>query len=228
MLKGFSLQKSSYDFETGTVDFVVSEYQRLNVSIKTKRLEIRSIDINTDLNNFYSKLYGNSDVMKSCAWGVPFSKEKVTTQMYLWNTQAEAKNPFSTLCVNFNTENNGDFLGAIGFEPMTTWPNNCLPEDMTAHNTAELCYLYQKSSWGQGIGNEAAQSIVNGYALALQQEGYTIPPIENEEPKQLTYIYATAREDNRGSCRILEKCGLKHEDNQEIYGADRRIYWKKI
>ena len=63
--------------------------------------------------------------------------------------------------------------------------------------------------------------------LALQEKGYQLQ-IEDQPRKPLTYLYATAREDNPGSYKILEKCELTHQENQEIYGADRRVYCKKI
>ncbi|SFJ26324.1 Protein N-acetyltransferase, RimJ/RimL family [Halobacillus dabanensis] len=63
------------------------------------------------------------------------------------------------------------------------------------HQTGEVAYILHPDEWGQGIGTEVAKRLI--------QEGF--------ETFDLHRIQATCHPENKGSIRVLEKCGMQME-----------------
>ena len=72
----------------------------------------------------------------------------------------------------------------------------------------ELGYGMKKEFWRRGIGFECAQGWL--------KYGF--------ETANLERIVAVANEENKGSWRIMEKCGMKHEGKKFHYGMDLVFY----
>ncbi len=83
---------------------------------------------------------------------------------------------------------------------------------------SEHAYLFMKNYWGKGFGTEAVPAVVKDYAPATVKEGYTL------EGKTLEKIIATARPDNPGSVKILEKLGMHKIGEEEKYEALRHHF----
>ncbi len=72
----------------------------------------------------------------------------------------------------------------------------------------ELGYGMTKEFWGRGIGFECA--------LAWLEFGF--------EQAGLERIAAVANSENKGSRRIMEKCGMKYKKTETHYGWERVFY----
>jgi RimJ/RimL family protein N-acetyltransferase len=73
----------------------------------------------------------------------------------------------------------------------------------------ELGFSFRKSAWGQGYGSECAGALVNW--------------LFQTDPK-VDHVIAFAQPANVGSCRILEKIGMRPTHVEEIGGAPYRFY----
>jgi ribosomal-protein-alanine N-acetyltransferase len=90
----------------------------------------------------------------------------------------------------------GEMFGWSGLQPL---------EDT---GEIEVGYGMIKEFWGKGIGFECA--------LALLKYGF--------EKAGLERIVAVASPENKGSWRIMEKCGMKYEKTETHYGAECVFY----
>jgi len=77
-----------------------------------------------------------------------------------------------------------------------------------ARDGIELAYAFLPDSWGRGYATEIAQAL-----LAL---GFGRLPVDA--------LAAVALDDNAASCRVLEKCGMRHVAMPDAAGAGKRRY----
>ncbi len=187
------------------INFFLDEHDALNVTIDTERLHIRSVSSSEEDIDSYASLFGDQEVMSSFATGQTKTREDIETRIKdTWAMRWQQNDPYSGLAVFKNDTD--DFLGhvAIGHGD--------------APGQSELGYLFMKSHWGKGFGTEAVTAVVKEYAPATIEEGYKI------DGKVLETITATARLDNLGSIKILEKLGMHKIREEEKYGALRRLF----
>ncbi|HRH43865.1 MAG TPA: GNAT family N-acetyltransferase [Pyrinomonadaceae bacterium] len=90
----------------------------------------------------------------------------------------------------------GEMIGWSGLQPL----------DGT--DEIEVGYGMIKEFWGKGIGFEAAQAWLNF--------GFNVKGLER--------IVAVAYPENKGSWRIMEKCGMKYEKTAPHYGENCVFY----
>ncbi len=192
---------------TGKTDvyFDVAEDGGLSVTIDTERLHIRSVESTPHDHTSYAALFGDRDVMRTFADGTTRTKEQIKTSIDTrWAKRWKENDPYSALAVfkNDTDEFAGHVVLGHGDNP----------------GESEIAYLFMKNCWKQGFGTEAVTSVVREYAPATVAKGYTL----GGEP--LTKIVATARTDNTGSCKILEKVGMRQTGIEEKFGSERCFY----
>jgi len=90
----------------------------------------------------------------------------------------------------------GEMIGTSGLQPL---------EDT---GEIEVGYNFSERFWRQGFGYECA--------IAWLKYGFETAGLER--------IVAVADPQNTGSWRIMEKCGMKYEKNEEHYGIDCVLY----
>ena len=90
----------------------------------------------------------------------------------------------------------GELIGTSGLQPL---------EDT---GEIEVGYNLTEKYWRQGYGYECA--------MGWLKYGFEIAGLER--------IIAVAHPDNTGSWRIMEKCGMRYEKNEEHYGIDCVVY----
>lgn len=89
-------------------------------------------------------------------------------------------------CVTRVIENDaGEFVGAIG----------TIPEEGWKKHQAEIGYWIGEPYWGQGIASEAVKAFCE---FCFRELGYK-------------KLYGGVLDPNKGSLRVLEKCGFKKE-----------------
>jgi RimJ/RimL family protein N-acetyltransferase len=196
-----STLSSTYTYrDSSVVNFYVDENEALSVTIDTENLHMRSAIVE-DCDS-YVKLFGDPDVMGKFANCETKTKEETETRIKnVWNKRWNQNDPYNGLAVfkKFTDEFIGHVVLGHGDAP----------------GQSELAYLFMKNHWGKGYGTEAAMAVVKDYAHATVEEGYTL------EGKTLETITATARPDNPGSVRILEKIGMHKIGEAEKFNALR-------
>lgn len=183
------------------VNFFLNDDDALTVTIDTERLHIRSVEASEKDYGCYAALFGDQDVMQRYATGQIKTREEIETRIKdIWVKRWHQNEPYAGLAVFMEDRN--EFLGHV------------VIGHGDAPGQSELAYLFKKNHWGKGFGKEAVTAVVKEYAPATVMEGYTL------EGKTLETIMATARPDNPGSVKILER--LMHKVGEsEKYGALR-------
>jgi ribosomal-protein-alanine N-acetyltransferase len=184
------------------INFFVNEQNALSVTIDTDRLHIRSVAASEEEVASYASLFGDQEVMGKFATGETKTPEEIKTRInQVWIKRWNQNDPYTGLAIFRNDTD--EFIGhtAIGHGDKP--------------GQSELAYLFMKNHWGKGFGTEAITAVVKEYAPATIQEGYTL------NGKVLEEITATARPDNPGSVKILEKVGMHKVREEEKYGAMR-------
>lgn len=195
--------QSSYHGIQASICFKIEDTTNiLGVSIDTPRLHIRSME-EVDYEPA-CRLLGDKDVMEKLNDGHILTAEKVRASFNGYAKQRKERNPYDRLAVLNRT---GDFLGIVALTPYEP-------------GVAQLSGLGFSEFWRQGFGTEAALAIVKDYAPAAVREGHFV------KGEKLRKIMATARPDNEGSWKILEKLGMKFDGEREVpeYNAARKFY----
>jgi ribosomal-protein-alanine N-acetyltransferase len=187
------------------VNFFLNEHDALTVTIDTDRLHIRSVEASEENYVSYAALFGDQDVMSKFATGQTKTREEMETRIKdVWVKRWYQNDPYTGLAA-FKKDTD-EFLGHV------------VIGHGDAPGQSELAYLFMKNHWGKGFGTEAVTAVVKEYAPATVMEGYTL------EGKTLEKITATARPDNPGSVKILEKLGMHKIGEEEKYGALRHHF----
>jgi RimJ/RimL family protein N-acetyltransferase len=191
--------------ESAEINFSLDERDALVVTIDTERLHIRSVEDSERDYSSYATLFGDPEVMSKFATGQTKTREEMETRVKeVWAKRWHQNDPYSGLAV-FKKDTD-DFLGHV------------IIGHGDAAGQSELAYLFMKNHWGKGFGTETVTAVVKEYAPATVKEGYTL------EGKTLEKITATARPDNPGSVKILEKVGMHKIGEEEKYGALRQHF----
>jgi len=174
----------------------------LDVAISTERLNLNGVS-KADARELLEKLYSSPIVTEKYATGEVKDMEWVDKRVSIWTSRLASGDPFS--CYVVRTKQ-GELVGLVilghGDNP----------------GQSELAYIFNNSFWNKGYGTEAVGAVVNQLAPYLKALGHEI---DGEKFKE---ILATARPDNPGSFRILEKLGFSFNKTEERHDAPRLFY----
>lgn len=95
----------------------------------------------------------------------------------------------------------GDFIGWFHFRPLGDAPAD----------EPELGYRLLRTAWGKGYGTEGSRALIN--------KGFTEFGVRR--------VVASTYEDNIGSRRVMEKCGLTFVRTFKYNAADPSDIWEK-
>lgn len=178
----------------------------LTVNIDTERLFMRSVQAKEFDYENYAALYKSPEVMEKFGTGCTIHREAIETSIKdVWAKRWHDNDPYSSLATFEKSTDR--FIGHVMLGHGDKKPGE-----------AGIFYLFKKEIWGKGYGSEAVSSVVQEYAPAIVQEGYQV------NGKPLEAIKASARPDNIGSIRILEKVGMQSIGEEEIYGHMRKKF----
>lgn len=178
----------------------------LEVTIDTERLHL--VSVTEQQTAVYQALFTDKDVLKSFGTGIPRKDEEIQQDVTTWSQRWKLNDPFSSLAV-FMQESD-DVIGQVVLE------HGRYPGE------SELGYLFAPRHWGKGIATEAVTPVVEQYAHELAKRKCKV----NGQP--FTTLFATARENNHASNKILKKVGMTLEETKERFCHMRHHYRKTM
>ena len=152
--------------------------------LETNRLILRH-QILEDLDSLYA-LYCDAQVIKYIP-DAPRSYEEAREELE-WHMHGHPKYPELGLWATIHKET-GKYIGRCGLLPWT----------IDGQNEVEVAYLIGKAYWGQGLGTEAAQAILD-YGFEILHLSRLICLIDQE---------------NLASIKVAEKIGMTFEKEGE-------------
>jgi RimJ/RimL family protein N-acetyltransferase len=152
--------------------------------LETDRLIFRHLRT-TDLDSLFA-LYSDQEVRRYFPEGTLTYEE--TKEELEWFLNGHPAHPELGLWATV-LKDTGQFIGRCGLLP---WTIDQRPE-------VEVAYLLDKKYWGQGLGTEAAQAILN-YGF---------------EQLQLPRLICLIDRDNQASIRVANKIGMTFEKEGE-------------
>ena len=148
--------------------------------LETSRLILRH-PVLDDLDSLFA-LYCDPDVSKYIP-DAPRNYEE-TREELVWHMNGHPKHPELGLWATIHKET-GKFIGRCGLLPWT----------IDGQNEIEVAYLISKAYWGQGLGTEAAQAILD-YGF---------------EKLNLSRLICLIDKENLASIKVAEKIGMTFE-----------------
>ncbi|MDP1603791.1 MAG: GNAT family N-acetyltransferase [Legionella sp.] len=173
----------------------------LQIIIQTERLIIRSIELKDEKACF--DLFGDPDVMKKYADGLPYTEEKKKSRFEMWTKRWKEHDPYSAYMV-FEKES-GHSVGIIGI-------------GHAARGESELFYATFPDCWGKGYGTVMVRAVVQSLVPRLMMRGY------KPGHGSLKKLEADVDMDNPASHRILLKVGFQQTGLVNRFGAWRQSY----
>lgn len=156
--------------------------------LETPRLILRHQRVE-DLDSLYA-LYRDPDVTRYIP-DAPRTRQEAKEELQ-WFLNGHPKHPQLGLWAAIHKETD-QFIGRCGLLPWT----------IDGRDEVEVAYLLAKAYWGQGLGTEVAQAIVN-YAF---------------EQLHLARLICLIDPDNRASIRVAGKIGMTFEkEHEDEYG----------
>jgi ribosomal-protein-alanine N-acetyltransferase len=190
---------------TQSITFSINAEGALRVTIETAKLYMRSIEAKEEDYFNSATLYGDPEVMGKFATGQTKTRGDIESSIRdIYAARWNQRDPYSSLVV-YEKETK-EFVGHV------------ILNHGGSAGEAELAYLFMKNHWRKGYGSEAASAVVKRYAPATVDVGYTL------EGQKLHTITATARPDNPGSLKILQKLRMHKFGEEEKYGAKRHHF----
>lgn len=195
----------------GEIRLLKKDNNELSTTIKTNRLFIRSIQNTLADQDHYFSLVGNPRVREKVGDGKVKTREVSDDLVKRFAADWFNNNPYSALLV-FEKDNyevsNERLIGCVILYPLDA-------------GEVDLVYYFNEASWGKRYGTEAVTAVAKGLLPDLIKYGYQV---KGAIP---TKLIATAREDNEGSWRILERLGLQlvKRDIKNVFGDDIRRYY---
>ena len=150
------------------------------IILETKRLILRR-QVREDLDDLWT-LYCNPEITKYIP-DAPLSFEETKEELE-WFMNGHPKNPELGLWATILKEN-GKFIGRCGLLPWT----------IEGQKEVEVAYTIAQDYWGQGLGSEAAQAIL--------QYGF--------EKLNLSRLICLIDSENIASQKVAEKIGMTFE-----------------
>jgi len=150
------------------------------IILETKRLILRH-QVLTDLDDLYA-LYCDPDIIRY----IPDAPRNYaeTREELEWHMNGHPKHPELGLWATIHKETN-KFIGRCGLLPWT----------VDGNYEVEVAYTISKAFWGQGLGSEAAQAILNYGFNQLH----------------LTRLICLIDHDNLASKKVATKIGMSFE-----------------
>ena len=101
-------------------------------------------------------------------------------------------------------------FGVFALEDLTTgrFLGQCGLNTIDSLGEVEVLYALERAAWGRGLATEAA-----GAALAFGFDDARLPR-----------IVAVTRPEHLTSRRVMEKLGMRHERDVEVFGIDAVLY----
>lgn len=157
--------------------------------LETKRLQLRH-QVLSDLDGLWA-LYQNPNITKYIP-DAPRSREEAREELE-WHMHGHPKHPELGLWATIHKET-GKFIGRCGLLPWT----------IDGQYDVEVAYTLAEDFWGQGLGSEAAQGIL--------QYGF--------ETLKLKRMICLIDPDNIPSQRVAERIGMRFEkEASDEYGV---------
>lgn len=153
--------------------------QQLKI-LETKRLILRH-QVLTDLDDLYA-LYCDPEIIKYIP-DAPRNFEETREELE-WHMNGHPKHPELGLWATIYKETN-QFIGRCGLLPWT----------VDGRYEVEVAYTITKAFWGQGLGSEAAQAILN-YGF---------------DKLHLTRLICLIDPNNQASIKVATKIGMSFE-----------------
>ncbi len=148
--------------------------------LETNRLILRHLELD-DLDSLYA-LYCDPDIVRYIPDASRSYEE--TREELEWHRNGHPRHPELGLWATIHKET-GKFIGRCGL----------LPWKIDGQNEVEVAYLISKAYWGQGLGTEAAQAIL--------EYGF--------EKLNLSRLICLIDEENLASIKVAEKIGMTFE-----------------
>lgn len=155
------------------------------VILETPRLILRH-QVLADLDDLWA-LYQNPNITKYIP-DAPRSREEAQEELE-WHMHGHPRHPELGLWATILKEN-GKFIGRCGL----------LPWEVDGIHEVEVAYTIAEEYWGQGLGSEAAQGIL--------QYGF--------EKLNLLRLVSLIEPGNIASQKVAEKMGMSHEKTVEL------------
>ncbi|KTD31040.1 multifunctional nucleotidyltransferase/glutamate rich protein GrpB/ribosomal protein alanine acetyltransferase [Legionella moravica] len=210
---------TTFNYKSKRIGNVSIKSDTCITSIHTNRLTFKSLnqDSRATLVHNYSKLLGDSEIVKLLNDGKTWSLELVQTVIDLKTSAWNNGDPFSLFSIYENDTN--QFVGSVSIKK----------ELETYHTTGaghanviEIGFFIDKAVWGKGYGTEIAiaakKYIKHAVGVIAAEHGGPLPK----------EIVATAHPENIASCAILKKT-LKHVESEPIkkYDGNPRLFFFK-
>jgi len=148
--------------------------------LETNRLILRH-QVLSDLDSLFA-LYCDLDVRRYIP-DAPRTYDEAREEL-VWHMNGHPKHPNLGLWATIHKET-GNFIGRCGL----------LPSTIDGQDEVEVAYLISKAYWGQGLGTEAAQAILD-YGF---------------EKLRLPRLICLIDKDNLASRKVAEKIGMTFE-----------------
>jgi RimJ/RimL family protein N-acetyltransferase len=205
-------------FKNASCSFVEITDNEVGFSVQypSKNLFLRSPQ--EDDKQYYFDLFRNPIAMEKYMQGIPRPMEEIEKRFsdYLNNTRKHT--PWNSYLVFYNEfeelapmHNKLKFAGHVMLEP----------SDRGMPNEVELSYILLPGHWNRGIATNAVSLLLDA---AKKDFCYKYPL----NFQKITHVYATARPDNPGSCRVLEKNQFRLSQTVNKFGCIRYIYELKF
>lgn len=192
-----------YQGPTSKITFTKNEKKELNATIETKRLTLQPVTM--EHVERYQEIYSKDVVMAKFLDGKTKTADYVKGRITTLETRWKNNDPYGGFEVCEKTKNTILGLAFIGHGDQP--------------GVSVIAGLGDDSYWQQGYGSEAATAVVREYSLATFQENYQL------DGQLLKSITGTARKDNEGSWKIMEKAlGMKRLEPIANSDPDRYEY----
>ena len=200
------------------------------VEIHTQRFLARTLytdktdyqDFPREIKELYTVTFGDNDVMQKYEHGVAYSKERFAKDVTMRSSRALHNYPFNGFIV---TDKNSDAV--VGFETIGNGGQEGAGEMVYLFNKKYHNNGYLSGNKHAGVGYENVGALVFGYGKQLYENGAFV----NADMQtfvggnRFEKITASARVDNPGSIRILEKLGFEKQGRPvELHGNQRFLF----
>jgi RimJ/RimL family protein N-acetyltransferase len=152
--------------------------------LETSRLVLRHQELD-DLESLFA-LYNDPDVIRYIP-DAPRSYDEARKEL-MWHMNGHPEHPELGLWATIHKETNS-FIGRCGLLPWT----------IDGRKEVEVAYLINKAYWGQGLGTEAAQAVLN----------YGFKKLD------LSRLICLVDRENVASIKVAEKIGMRFEREGE-------------
>lgn len=233
--------EASKNFGLNTVKkFNISEQERGKpsvVTVESKNLFMRNTTEDRKDLNHYFEIFSNDITMAKYMEGTPRPADEIIKRHKKYFSWWQTGNPFSSYLTFLNEEASRKFLQEKEklAEPFDIFLDSLNKEfadskkifighvllesgdDRGLQTDAEVSYVFLPFFWGKGYATEAVGNVVE-LVKVFHQQKITL------DTRHIDTLIATARPDNPGSCRVLEKNGFSLSKEENKFGALRRLY----